>query len=105
MSSSFAFIEIYSHNLHNNKKSQFGLGFKFFFYKLYYGFDILWWACRLNISKLIYIYWAYYRKKKCIFFARGKAYFTRWLEARAKRKRESMILHAFHKKLNGMALD
>jgi len=67
-------------------------------------FDILWWAYRLNISK-IYIYRAYHRKKKCIFFARGKAYFTHWLEARAKKERESMISHVFHKKLNGMALD
>jgi len=71
MSSSFAFIEIYSHNLHNNKKSQFGLGFKFFFYKLYYGFDILWWACRLNISKLIYIYIGHIIEKKNVYFLLG----------------------------------
>jgi hypothetical protein len=67
MSSSFAFIEIYSHNLHNNKKSQFGLGFLKKFYKLYYGFDILWWACRLNISKT-YIYIGHIIERKMYIF-------------------------------------
>jgi hypothetical protein len=99
------FNEIYSHSLHSNNRTQFGLGrFKFLqiVLKLLTGssFDMLRWngdQTYLTLTKFFVLLGKLQGELKYT-SCKGKSYSTHQLETIAKKEGESMMLHVLGKK-------